>query len=72
MESSHERGACRPQAGAAARARLTIQIPAGTAGRFAGGRWPATWNMAHSKAFCFALSSAFFRDRGLPSLFGQC
>ena len=34
------------------------------------GRGP--WHLAHSKALSVALSNAYFRDRGLPSLFEQC
>ena len=30
------------------------------------------WHLAHSKALNVALSNAYFRDRGLPSLFKQC
>src|SRR5215813_10885056 len=30
------------------------------------------WHLAHSKALHVALSNAYFRDRGLPSLFEQC
>jgi RNA-directed DNA polymerase len=30
------------------------------------------WHLAHSKALHIALSNAFFRDRGLPSLFERC
>src|SRR5215831_7075766 len=30
------------------------------------------WHVAHSKALHVALSNAYFRDRGLPSLFEQC
>jgi RNA-directed DNA polymerase len=56
------------------RRRRAMLAQLGVHGRLAGdtaasGRGP--WHMAHSKALCFALSSAFFRDRGLPSLFGQ-
>ena len=34
------------------------------------GRGP--WHLAHSKALNIALSNAYFRDRGLPSLFERC
>jgi RNA-directed DNA polymerase len=30
------------------------------------------WHLAHSQALNIALSNAFFRDRGLPSLFERC
>jgi RNA-directed DNA polymerase len=30
------------------------------------------WRLAHSKALSFGLSNAYFRSRGLPSLFKQC
>ena len=30
------------------------------------------WHLAHSKALCMALSNAYFRSRGLPSLFDRC
>jgi RNA-directed DNA polymerase len=30
------------------------------------------WHLAHSKAMNIALSNAYFRSRGLPSLFEQC
>jgi RNA-directed DNA polymerase len=30
------------------------------------------WHLAHSKALNIALSNAYFRDRGLPSLFERC
>jgi RNA-directed DNA polymerase len=30
------------------------------------------WHLAHSKALHVALSNAYFRDRGLPSLFERC
>jgi RNA-directed DNA polymerase len=36
----------------------------------ASGRGP--WFIAHSKALSFGLSNAYFRSRGLPSLFEQC
>jgi RNA-directed DNA polymerase len=36
----------------------------------ASGRGP--WHLAHSKALNIALSNAYFRDRGLPSLFERC
>ena len=36
----------------------------------ASGRGP--WFIAHSKALSFGLSNAYFRSRGLPSLFQQC
>jgi len=36
----------------------------------ASGRGP--WHLAHSQALSFALSNAYFRARGLPSLFDRC
>ncbi len=30
------------------------------------------WHLAHSKALSIALSNAYFRDRGFPSLFARC
>src|SRR6266571_4049428 len=30
------------------------------------------WHLAHTKALCIGLSNAYFRSRGLPSLFEQC
>src|SRR5213593_3978962 len=30
------------------------------------------WHLAHTKALCIGLSNAYFRDRGLPSLFERC
>jgi RNA-directed DNA polymerase len=30
------------------------------------------WHLAHSPALCIALSNAYFRSRGFPSLFEQC
>jgi hypothetical protein len=30
------------------------------------------WHLAHSKALNIALSNAYFRDRGLPSLVERC
>jgi RNA-directed DNA polymerase len=30
------------------------------------------WHLAHSKALSIALSNAYFRDRGFPSLFERC
>jgi RNA-directed DNA polymerase len=36
----------------------------------ASGKGP--WHLAHTKALCIALSNAFFRDHGLPSLFERC
>src|SRR5215831_1710846 len=56
------------------RRRRAMLLQLGVHGRLAAdtavsGRGP--WHLAHSQAVCFALSNAFFRDRGLPSLFGQ-
>ncbi|MFN2624191.1 MAG: group II intron reverse transcriptase/maturase [Chthoniobacterales bacterium] len=36
----------------------------------ASGRGP--WHLAHSKALSIALSNAYFRSRGFPSLFARC
>lgn len=30
------------------------------------------WPLSSTRALCIGLSNAYFRDRGLPSLFGQC
>jgi RNA-directed DNA polymerase len=30
------------------------------------------WHLAHTRALCIGLSNNYFRDRGLPSLFGRC
>ena len=30
------------------------------------------WYLASTRALCFGLTNAYFRDRGLPSLFGRC
>jgi len=30
------------------------------------------WHLSGTRALCFGLTNAYFRDRGLPSLFGQC
>jgi RNA-directed DNA polymerase len=46
---------------------VRVDLAATTA---ASGRGP--WFIAHSKALSFALSNAYFRSRGLPSLFQQC
>ena len=57
------------------RRRRAMLIQLGVRGRLAdntagSGRGP--WHLAHSKALNVALSNAYFRDRGLPSLFEQC
>jgi RNA-directed DNA polymerase len=46
---------------------VRAKLAANTAGS---GHGP--WHLAHSKALNVALSNAYFRDRGLPSLFEQC
>jgi RNA-directed DNA polymerase len=30
------------------------------------------WHLSGTRALCFGLTNAYFRDRGLPSLFGHC
>jgi len=57
------------------RRRRAMLIQLGVRGRLAdntagSGRGP--WHLAHSKALNIALSNAYFRARGLPSLFEQC
>ena len=57
------------------RRRRAMLIQLGVRGRLAdntacSGLGP--WHLAHSKALNVALSNAYFRDRGLPSLFEQC
>jgi RNA-directed DNA polymerase len=57
------------------RRRRAMLIQLGVRGRLAdntagSGRGP--WHLAHSKALNVALSNAYFRARGLPSLFEQC
>jgi RNA-directed DNA polymerase len=57
------------------RRRRAMLIQLGVRGRLAAktaasGLGP--WHLAHSKALHIALSNAYFRDRGLPSLFEQC
>ena len=56
------------------RRRRAMLIQLGVRGRLAdniaaSGHGP--WHLAHSKALNVALSNAYFRDRGLPSLFGR-
>src|SRR6267142_2040854 len=46
---------------------VRARLAANTAGSAHG-----PWHLAHSKALHVALSNAYFRDRGLPSLFEQC
>src|SRR5947199_7104756 len=57
------------------RRRRAMLIQLGVRGILAGntaasGRGP--WHLAHSKALNVGLSNAYFRSRGLPSLFEQC
>jgi len=57
------------------RRRRAMLIQLGVRGRLAdntaaSGHGP--WHLAHSKALNVALSNAYFRDRGLPSLFERC
>src|SRR5436190_5263925 len=57
------------------RRRRAMLIQLGVRGRLAdntAGSGHGPWHLAHSKALNVALSNAFFRDRGLPSLFEQC
>jgi RNA-directed DNA polymerase len=57
------------------RRRRAMLLQLGVRGRLAdntaaSGHGP--WHLAHSKALNIALSNAYFRTRGLPSLFAQC
>ena len=57
------------------RRRRAMLIQLGVRGRLAdttasSGRGP--WHLAHSKALSIALSNAYFRARGFPSLFARC
>ena len=57
------------------RRRRAMLILLGVRGRLAdntAGSGHGPWHLAHSKALNVALSNAYFRDRGLPSLFEQC
>jgi len=57
------------------RRRRAMLIQLGVRGRLAdntAGSGHGPWHLAHSKALHIALSNAYFRDRGLPSLFEQC
>jgi len=57
------------------RRRRAMLIQLGVRGRLAdntAGSGHGPWHLAHSKALHVALSNAYFRDRGLPSLFEQC
>ncbi len=57
------------------RRRRAMLIQLGVRGRLAdntAGRSHGPWHLATSKALQVALSNAYFRDRGLPSLFEQC
>ncbi len=57
------------------RRRRAMLIQLGVRGRLAdntAGSGHGPWHLAHSKALNVALSNAYFRDRGLPSLFKQC
>ena len=52
---------------------MLIQL--GVRGRLAdntAGSGLGPWHLAHSKGLNVALSNAYFRNRGLPSLFEQC
>ena len=57
------------------RRRRAMLLKLGVIGKLAAntaasGKGP--WHLAHTKALCIALSKAFFRDHGLPSLFERC
>ena len=57
------------------RRRRAMLIQLGVRGRLAdntAGSGLGPWHLAHSKALNVALSNAYFRNRGLPSLFEQC
>ena len=57
------------------RRRRAMLIQLGVRGRLAdntAGSGHGPWHLAHSKALNIALSNAYFRTRGLPSLFAQC
>jgi RNA-directed DNA polymerase len=57
------------------RRRRAMLIQLGVRGRLANntaGSAHGPWHLAHSKALNIALSNAYFRARGLPSLFEQC
>src|SRR5437867_3084285 len=57
------------------RRRRAILIQLGVRAKLAAnaaGTAHGPWHLAHSKALHVALSNAYFRDRGLPSLFEQC
>src|SRR3990170_2871731 len=57
------------------RRRRAMLIQLGVRGRLAdntAGSGHGPLHLAHSKALHIALSNAYFRDRGLPSLFEQC
>ena len=57
------------------RRRRAMLIQLGVRGLLAGktaGSGLGPWHLAHSKALSIALSNAYFRDRGFPSLFARC
>src|SRR6266850_5273 len=57
------------------RRRRAMLIQLGVRARLAtnaAGSAHGPWHLAHSKALHVALSNAYFRERGLPSLFEQC
>lgn len=57
------------------RRRRAMLIHLGVRGKLAdntAGSGHGPWHLAHSKALNVALSNAYFRDRGLPSLFERC
>jgi RNA-directed DNA polymerase len=57
------------------RRRRAMLIQLGVRGRLArktAGSGLGPWHLAHSKALSIALSKAYFRARGFPSLFARC
>src|SRR5712691_1390882 len=57
------------------RRRRALLIQLGVRGRLADNTAASShgpWHLAHSKALHVALSNAYFRSRGLPSLFERC
>lgn len=57
------------------RRRRAMLIQLGVRGllaRTTAGSGLGPWHLAHSKAVSIALSKAYFRDRGFPSLFARC
>ena len=55
------------------RRAMLIQLGVhGALARDTAGSGHGPWHLAHTKALCIGLSNAYFRSRGLPSLFEQC